>query len=410
MKSYLVVIGLLISFGLQAQNRSELEAQRAKIQAEIKQATELLGETRSSSQDVLSSLEQLNQQISRQENLISTLQKEVRLLDRDISKKEKQIEEKKAELQALKDQYAAMIYQAYKSKSKNARLLFILSADSFNQAMKRLEYMSQYSEFRKEQALVIEEKQEELLTASIVLKEAKKEQEQLLNLSKQEANVLVKDKESLKDLQAQIKKKEKFYVSQIKKKQKAEQRIDDQIKELIRIAIEESKRKARAKANAGGTPKKADSFEGFKLSPEAVSLQKNFESNKGKLPWPVERGVITRKYGTQAHPTLRGIKIKSNGIRIATAKGAKAKAVFNGKVLAVQVQSGGKKTVLIQHGNYITVYKNLMLLSIVKGDRVKTGQSLGTIFTDKVSGQTTLGFVLMKQVTSQNPQSWILAR
>ena len=401
MKYYLVVIGLLISFGLQAQNRAQLEAQRAKIQAEIKQATELLGATRISGQDVLSSLEQLNQQISRQESLIATLQKEVKLLDRDISRKEKQIEQKKAELQTLKEQYAAMIYQAYKSKSKNARLLFILSADSFNQAMKRLEYMSQYSEFRKEQAFVIEEKQEELITASIVLKEAKKEQEQLLVLSKQEAKVLEKDQESLKALQAQIKKKEKFYVSQIKKKQAEEEEIDIQITKLIRIAMEESN---------VGAPVKAKEFEGFKLSPEAVALQKNFESNKGKLPWPVDRGVITRKYGTQAHPTLRGIKIKSNGIRIATAKESKAKVVFNGKVLAVQVQSGGKKTVLIQHGNYITVYKNLLQLSIVKGDRVKTGQTLGTIFTDKVSGQTTLGFVLMKQVTSQNPQSWILSR
>lgn len=406
MRFLLGVILFFCSFTVlaQSQSREDLEKRRIEIQKEIQQASVLLQEQANKKQSVLQESEDLANRIERQQELISVLRKEVSSLEKDIRNTSKKIQNQEKELQDLKDQYAALIYQAYKSKSNNTRLMFILSSDSFNQAYKRLQYMTQYTEFRQKQAAEIESITEQLETSKQVLELTKKEQENLLSQSRREVKVLEKDQEILAELSKEIAQKEAFYKAEIAAKQEEDAKIDSQIKELIRIAIAESKAREREKA------KKAESFSGFALSPEAEKLQNNFVANKGKLPWPVDRGLITRKYGTQAHPTLKGIKIKSNGIRIETNKGSKAMAVFDGKVLAIQVQSNGTKNILVQHGNYITVYKNLFNLKVSKGETIQTGQTLGTIFTDQISGKTTLGFVLMKQVTPQNPQSWILSR
>ncbi|MGB0777434.1 MAG: murein hydrolase activator EnvC family protein [Flavobacteriaceae bacterium] len=404
MKWFFVVFLFLCSLNAQSQSRKEFEAQRIRIQQEIKQASELLSQTQSTQKDILQESDDLAQKIARQQELIQILKSEIRGLDRDIDQKRKEVEKQEKELEDLKTQYADLIYQSYKSKSKNARLLFVLSSESFVQAFKRLEYMTQYTEFRQEQAVLIGLKKEKLDSTVVQLEKSQSEQKVLLGISQTEAASLKSDQVELEKLAVEVQKKEKFYRKQIQSKQKQEAEIDEQIKELIRKAIAASKAKANAKK------KSAKKFNGFALSPEAVALQKNFEQNKGKLPWPVKSGVITRRFGTQNHPTLKGIKIKSNGIRIQTEKGSQATAVFSGSILAIQVQSNGTKNVLIQHGNYITIYKNLYNLNVKKGQEIKTGSNLGTVFTDQVSGKTTLGFVLMKQVTPQNPQLWILSR
>jgi septal ring factor EnvC (AmiA/AmiB activator) len=251
---------------------------------------------------------------------------------------------------------------------------------------------------------LIVEKKKSFDAALIQLEVDEREQSSLIKLSKIEQQKLNKDQQELNSLKEEVLEKERFYKRQIKNKQKEEDKIEGEIKELILKAIAASKPKVPKEKKP-----KASAYTGFALSPSAVALEKDFESNKGRLPWPVDRYVITRKFGTQSHPTLAGIKIKSNGIRLATVKDSKAKSVFSGTVLAIQVQKGGKKTVLVQHGNYITIYKNLYNLRVSKGMDLVTGQELGTIFTDKVSGKTTLGFVLMKQVSQQNPQSWLLS-
>jgi len=402
MKWFFVVFLFLFSLSAQGQSRKELEAERIRIQQEIKQASELLSQTQSTQKNLLQESDDLAQKIERQQELIKVLSSEIKGLDRDIEQKRKEVEKQEKELAELKTQYADLIYQSYKSKSKNARLLFVLSSESFVQAFKRLEYMTQYTEYRQEQAVLIGLKKEKLDASVITLEKSQSEQKMLLRISQTEAISLKSDQIELEKLAVEVQKKEKFYRKQIQSKQKEEAKIDEQIKELIRKAIAASKAKVQKKS--------AKKFNGFALSPEAVALQKNFEQNKGKLPWPVKSGVLTRRFGTQNHPTLKGIKIKSNGIRIQTEKGNQAKAVFNGSVLAIQVQSNGTKNVLIQHGNYITIYKNLYNLNVKKGQEVRTGSNLGTVFTDQVSGKTTLGFVLMKQVTPQNPQLWILSR
>ncbi len=192
-----------------------------------------------------------------------------------------------------------------------------------------------------------------------------------------------------------MKKKEKKYIAQINNKQKEEKKIDAQIEALIAEAIANSNKESNVKSS------------GFALTPEAIALEKDFISNKGKLPSPVERGVIVRRYGKQSHPTLKGITIESNGVFYATEKNANARVIFDGKVLAIQILPGKKKAVLVQHGNYISVYKNLDNVTVQKGDLVSTKQLLGKIHTDKTTGKTILAFVLFKEIHRQNPEEWV---
>jgi septal ring factor EnvC (AmiA/AmiB activator) len=210
-----------------------------------------------------------------------------------------------------------------------------------------------------------------------------------------EKDSISKEKTSQERLVKDVKKNEKKYVAQINKKQKQEREINRRIEKLIRTAMASSNNKSSVKSS------------GFSLTPEAKQLEKDFISNKGKLPSPVERGIIVRHYGKQSHPTLRGITIESNGVFYATEKDANARVIFNGKVLAIQVLPGKKKAVLVQHGNYISVYKNLDNVNVQKGDFVRTKQEIGKIHTDKTTGKTILAFVLFKEIHRQNPEDWV---
>ena len=193
-----------------------------------------------------------------------------------------------------------------------------------------------------------------------------------------------------------MKDKENKYKRQIKQYQNEERKIDAQIDKIIRDAI------AASNKNTTNTTSST-----FALTPEAKVLASKFAANKGQLPWPVEKGFVSTYYGKQPHPVVKTATIQSNGVRITTNEGSKARAVFEGTVMAVQVMGGNLKAVLIQHGDYITVYKNLENVYVNTGDKVKTKQEIGSIFTDKITGKTILGFLLSRNVTTEDPASWI---
>jgi septal ring factor EnvC (AmiA/AmiB activator) len=260
--------------------------------------------------------------------------------------------------------------------------------------------MNQYTKFRKKQGEVIQEKtaQLQVLTDSLTVK--KQQKQALLNEKKQEQLAIENEKKEQENLLSQVKKKESKYKKQIQQFQKEEERINAQIDKIIRDAIAASN-----KRNKGETS--GSSSATFALTAEAKELASQFTQNKGKLPWPVEKGYVSTYYGKQPHPIVKTATIQSNGVRITTNEGSKARAVFNGTVLAVQVMTGNKKAVLIQHGNYITVYKNLENVWVKKGDKVTTKQEIGTIFTDKITGKTILSFVLTNNAKTENPTAWI---
>lgn len=380
---------------VESQNRQELEKQRVQLQKEIKEINNLLFKSQKKEKTLLSDLSDLVKRIGVRSELINTINEETKELSYEIQENERQVDMLEKRLETLKKDYANMVVQSYKSKAKNSRLMFVLSSENFLQAYKRLAYIKQYADYRVRQAEEIQVETIKLQNLNDYLYATKAEKENLLAINLREKDSIAREKSSREVMVTAVKKKEKKYVAQIEKKQRAEREIDRKIEKLIADAIASSKKDNKLKSS------------GFSLTPEARELEKDFISNKGKLPSPVERGVIVRRYGKQSHPTLKGITIESNGVFYATEKNANARVIFDGKVLAIQVLPGNQKAVLVQHGNYISVYKNLDNVTVQKGDQVTTKQQIGRIHTDKTTGKTILAFVLFKEIHRQNPEEWV---
>ena len=387
----------LIGFSAFGQSRKTLEKRRQKINTEIKQVNSLLFKTKKKKSNALDDLKDLSQKISVRERLIETIELESKAISKEIASNEKRLKKHQKALKKLKDDYANMVVKSYKSKSQQSKTMFLLSSESFYQAYKRLKYMEQYKDFRKKQGEEIVAKTTAITQLNDSLVANKKAKDVLIADEKNQKEEIETDRKNKESLVSKIKKQEKKYKRDLQKKIKEEKRISAKIDKLIRDAI--------AKANRG---KKASgkTKSGLILNTEEKALLANFEQNKGRLPAPVS-GIVTRKYGVQPHPTFPGIKINSPGLHIATKKDTDAKSIFNGKVFIIQLHSDGKKSVLIQHGSYISAYNKLKEVYVKKGDVIKTGDKLGKVFTDKVTGKTQLSFMLYKNNNRLNPSHWI---
>ncbi|WP_435412493.1 murein hydrolase activator EnvC family protein [Psychroserpens mesophilus] len=399
--TYLIVLlcfFLSMSFAnSQSDKQKELEAKRQKYQNELKQINALLFSDRKKEKSLVSLVEDLSYKVSVRQNLIKVTNDQANLLTREINANQNEISSLRDQLKELKESYAAMVVKSYKSKSEQSRVMFLLSSDNFKQAYKRLQYIKQYANYQKEQGELIKSKTLRLQDLNTDLLRQKKDKDKLVQdnkLVKKQLEIELKEQE---ELMVSIRKNLNSYASQAKKKQQEIDKIDREIDRLIREAIAASNKKAGNTSTSSNT---------FVLTPEAKALARNFESNKGKLPWPVEKGVVKVKYGTQPSPIDRNISIKSNGVRIATEKNAVVRAVFKGTVLAVISQKNGNPAILIQHGNYITVYKNLSKLYVEKGDVVETKQQIGEVSTSR-EGETMLWFSLYDSNKPINPAIWV---
>jgi len=294
----------------------------------------------------------------------------------------------------LKKDYADMVFKSYKSKSQQSKTMFLLSSKSFTQAFKRIKYMQQYKDFRKKQGEKIIVKSEFIEKFNDSLHKIKVEKQALINQELEQKSYIENDKKNQETIITEIKKQESKYKKQLQTKIKQEKQVSEKIDKIIKEAIARANKAKKAKSDK------------LVLNAAEKTLKANFEQNKGNLPWPLD-GLITRKFGVQPHPTFRGININSTGLHIRGREGDVAKSIFNGKVLAIHLLSKGRKAVLVQHGDYITNYNNLKDVYVSKGDNVKTGDKLGQIFTDKVTGKTDLVFVLFKNTVRLNPSDWI---
>ena len=393
----LFICFFLVSFSSFSQERKVLEKKHKKLKNEIKQINSLLIKAKKEKGNALDDLSDLSQKISTRERLINVIELESKKLSTEIKANEKQLKNYNNQLKKLKKEYADMVVKTHKSKSQQSKTMFLLSSESFYQAYKRLKYMQQYNDYRKKQGEDIIVKTNEIKEFNNSLIKKKKEKENLIAAKKSQKEQIEIDKKSKEKLVSKIKRDERKYKRNLKRKIKEDKKITARIDKLIKDAI--------AKANKGKKATKKGSV-GFVLDAAEKKLLANFEQNKGSLPWPVN-GIITRKYGIQPHPTFSGIKINSPGLHIVTKSNTDARSIFNGKVLALQSLSGGKKSVLIQHGSYISAYNNLENSYVKKGDIVKTGDKVGKVFTDKVSGKTKLLFVLFKNTVKLNPSKWI---
>lgn len=390
------------SLSAQSEKQKELEAQRQAILQEIKQINSLLFKTRKEEKSVLNQVEDLDQRISATENLIRVTNRQANLLTREINNNLTKIDNLRTELDELKEDYAAMIQKSYKSKSQQSRVMFLLSSESFLQAYKRLQYMKQYTKHRKQQGESIKQKTAELQQLNKDLVAQKNKKEALIVENQKTKRELAKEKKNQEALIASLKKDEGKFASQIREKQRKADAIDRQIEKLIREAIAKSNK-------ASGTKNETTTREStFALNAEAKELAANFTNNKGKLPWPINKGgVVVKHYGKHRHPQLPNVTTFNSGVEIATENGAKARAVFKGTVLEIQQLKGANKAVYIQHGDYITVYNNLATVTVKKGDNVGTKQEIGTVFNNPLSGKTTLKFLIYQNTKRMNPADWI---
>ncbi len=400
-KNYLQLL-LFISFlGLGSvahsqDTRETLEKRRIELRNEINRINKLRSSNKKKEKSVLSQVEDLDQQIRSTENLIKITNRQANLLTREINANTNKMAKLRKELEQLKDDYARTIKRTYKSKSQQSRIMFLLSSENFLQAYKRLQYMKQYANYRKKQGEEIKKTAAELQTLNADLANQKKEKEKLIAENRKTRAELGQNKKVQESLMATIRKKEGQFAAQIQKKQQEINAIDRQIDEMVRASI--------AKANKASGSSSRDTY---KLTPEAKALAADFVANKGKLPWPVKSGVVTMRFGKQPHPIVKTATINSNGVRIDTDEGGKARAIFEGVVSEVQAVKGANKAVMLRHGDYITIYNNLSKVYVKKGDVVSTQQELGEIATSKTTGKTTLHFLIFKNTQKMNPADWI---
>ncbi len=391
---------MISTLSAQSDKQKRLEEKRQTLLEEIKQINTLLFNTKKEEKSVLTQVEDLNSRISSRQNLIRVTNQQANFLTREINDNLNKMGLLRNELKELKMDYAKMITKSYKSKSQQNRIMFLFSSENFLQAYKRLQYMKQYTKHRKKQGENIKEKTVLLQKLNTDLIEQKKNKQQLIEDNKIAKSKLTKEKKDQETLIASLKKDEGKFAKQIRNKQREANRIDKQIEVLIKAAIAASNKASGVKT----ITKKSSTFA---LTAEAKALAVSFTNNKGKLPWPLKKGVVVKRFGTTRHPQLPNITTYCSGVEIATNSNARARAIFEGEVMEIQKIKGANKAIYIRHGNYITIYQNITNLLVKKGDKVVTKQKLGTVFTNTNTGKTILKFLVYKNADKMNPADWI---
>jgi septal ring factor EnvC (AmiA/AmiB activator) len=386
----------------QTNEQKALESKREQLQKEISEINRLLFAEKKEKGNVLEQMEAMDQKINVRQQLIRVTNQQSNLLNRQINTNVRNIGKLRNDLAFLKEEYGNMIRKSYQNKSGQSRLMFLLSSENFLQAYKRFQYMKQYTQYRKEQGEQIVVKTNELTQLNKDLSDQRKEKDKLVAENTRIKDQLYKEIQSQKELLKSIRKNESKYATAIENKKKEAKRIDEQIERLIRSAIAASNREA-----GKSTSTTATSSSKFVLTPEAAIVANNFSANKGKLIWPVEKGIKRQGFGVYNDAVYPGIKHESNGVIIATDEGSRARAIFEGEVIAILSVPGGNKGVQIKHGNYISTYYNLSRVYVKKGDKVNTKSDLGDIYTSKSNGTTQLKFYLYKDTTRLNPEEWI---
>ncbi len=395
-KIYLLLL-IFLSLGLKAQNYQErqeqLEAQKTSIKKEIQQINNLINDSRKKSRGLADELEDIQLKISVRDRLIRINNSQVNNLNNIISNQNERIADLEVDLKKLKDEYSKIVYSSYKKRSSEMKLMFLFASDNINQAFRRFQYFKQYSKYRKQQANKIVSLQEEISINIDSLDKRKVEKQNVIKENQLVRQTLNQERKQQNNLYNNLLKDQKNYAVEIQEKEKQARLIDNEIQKLIRLAIAESNNN--------------NNSSNFALTPEGRLISSNFQSNKGRLPWPVREGVITRRFGTQPHPVVRTTTINSNGISIATSANSITYSVFEGEVLSVYGFSGGNPGVLIRHGKYISNYQNLSSIFVKKGDKVMANDEIGIVFTNESTGKTVLKFNIFNELKPENPTIWL---
>ena len=428
--SILILLGISVSVCSQETVKS-LKRKQRQAKQNIEMTNRLLNENKKNQKTTANSITVISRQIEERENLIKALNDEVGILDRDLSNinaEKSQLEEK---LQELRKEYAKLLYHYYFHKTKSNAVFYILSSESLTQGFRRLRYVQQYSNYRKEQAQKIQQVTDELGQKETLLSRVKEEKHNTLKGKQVESNKLLKSKESKQKMLTELSQKESDLKVKLEKQQRQVEVLNKKIDDMIaaEIAKQEAQRKAKAKAEAERKAKAAASKKpatsGTAAKPSAPStpsapvtkpsapasegkslVSGGFESNRGRLPWPV-RGIVTGHFGLHPHPVLDHVQVNNKGIYIQTTANSDASAVYDGEVTQVFAIPGNNNAIIVKHGIYRTVYANLTTTYVKVGDKVKARQKLGRVFVDQEADKTELYFMLYKESVLQNPELWL---
>ena len=424
---WIVLLALSLStvvYGQKSAAVRQLEQQRKEALADIEETNKLLQETAQTAKTSLNRLNLLSKQILSRKKVISLLNQELDEIEKDILNIQGQLRTLKRELGDKQTNYGKSMRGLYKRHSSQDKLLFILSAESFSQSMRRMRYLREYADWQKRQANDIVEKQAEISRKQAEMEKTRAEKRALLGTRQEESKKLESEEASQKEEVQLLNKRQKDLKADLQKKRRQAEALNRQIEKQIaeEIARAEAEAKAaREQAAAKGKPvpesknepireeRVADTKGGYAMTKAEKQLSDNFANNRGRLPYPVAgRHTIVATFGEQQHQELKYVRTSNSGIDIQTSPGADARAVFNGEVTRVFVVPGYNNSVIVRHGNYLTVYSNLSQVYVKAGDRVSTSQAIGRIYSDPEDGNSTiLHFQLWKEKTKLNPQPWL---
>ncbi len=457
MRTVATLLLLLTSISLYAQQptRAELEKRRSNILKDIKETQEQLAAAKKDTRVTMGQLRALQNKLYKRQKLIDNINQEKSQLDRSIKSSTSEIAELRSNLGVLKMRYAQSIRYAYKSRSSYDMLAFLFSSEDFNEAVRRLKYLKKYQDFRKDQAAEIRKTQEKIEQQIENLNSEKAKKDELLETEEKQRESIQEERDQTNQMVKQLKGREKELIAKINRNKRAAKKLDDAVQEIIRREIEiarkkaeeeerrrkaeeerkrkaeEARQKALAAANninnvannnpsnvkvsndkpeatkpAAEKPKKPVRTFNHPMTPEATALSNDFANNRGKLPWPVAKGYIAVKFGKYHHPVAEKVEMENYGIDIGTDPGATARAVFNGTVTSVFYIDGREWNVIISHGHYFTLYSHLSEVSVKKGQKVATKQSIGKVEIND-EGESFINFQVWSGATKTNPELWI---
>jgi len=382
-------IFLLVFPKISGQSRKELEDQRAKALEEISYVDNILKETEKEKSSGINDLKIIGNKLGLRENIITGMREEIKLLTERIELNSLAIELMEKDIIVLKEEYAKSVINSYKSEKGNPELAYILSARDFNQGYKRLRYLQQVAKFRRRETEIISELKDQ------IEKTKEKFQEDLNNISELKSreeiqkDLLQQEQDKKKRLVNTLGKKEKLLRRELEEKKRIAKKIET---EITRIIEEERKKSVKTE-----------------LTPEQKLIGESFSENKGKLPWPVERGVITSQFGFQKHPVLTYVTEDNIGIEITSTGKTAVRSIFKGQVVKVFAISGANMTIIVRHGKYLTVYQNIINVRIKSGDMIDIKQEMGEVFCDVENGnKAVLKFMIFEEVEKYlDPELWI---
>ncbi|MGM0498344.1 MAG: murein hydrolase activator EnvC family protein [Bacteroidota bacterium] len=381
----IILFGFDVCFG---QSKEELREKVEQKEKEISTANDLLEETRATKKSSLNELYLLQRKIELRNELIEHLNNQITDLDQSIEQNQQSIGQLENELESLKENYARIIYTAFKHKKGFSKLMFILSSESFNQAYKRIKYLNQLAKYRRDQARKIQVKREKLEYEIKELQNLIDEKELTLSQRKSEKDKLNNEKSQIQNQVSNLKQRERQLRQDINQSKKVVSRLEDEIQEII----EDERKKTDVWKN---------------LSARQKELSQAFEKNKGSIPWPVSNGIVARKFGENSHPVLENIKLFNNGVDISAAQDSEVKCIWTGVTRKVVSIPGANLTVIVRHGNYLSVYSNLTNVDVEPGDIINKGEVIGQVYHDQSRSENILHLEIYKENEKLNPEEWL---